>query len=266
MADIYDAIAAVGLELPPVWADVLARALERSSGPQDWSRIIADLDDGQDHPGLDRLGLAWAAQPAIAPQALAVAIRSIARSATASAASQQIELVWTGPATTFIPMRRTEQVVQQVVDSATRRLWITSYVFVNPEGIAPNLKAAAERGVEIIAILEPPKSRGGAIDHDPAGNLSAILPTARIYEWTPSSKRRAGWTASGCVHSKSIVADVDIAFVTSANFTSSAMERNIEMGVMIKGGLLPSRIADHLGALVASGVFDLTQLPSQVSR
>ncbi len=256
MADIYDAIAAVGLELPPVWADVLARALERSSGPQDWQRIIADLDDGQDHPSLDRLGQAWSAEPTIAPQALAVAIRATARSATASIASQQIELVWTGPATTFIPMRRTEQVVQQVVDSATRRLWITSYVFVNPEGIAPNLKAAAERGVEIIAILESPKTRGGAIDHDPAGNLALIVPSARIHEWTPNAKRKAGWSSSGCVHSKTIVADTVLAFVTSANLTGSAMDRNMEMGVLVRGGPMPMKIGRHLDALVSMKVVD----------
>jgi hypothetical protein len=43
-------------------------------------------------------------------------------------AEREIELVWTGPSSTMIATRKTEQALLQVIDSASSRLFITSFV------------------------------------------------------------------------------------------------------------------------------------------
>ena len=46
------------------------------------------------------------------------------------------------------------------------------------------------------------------------------------------SAERATW------HAKCVLVDDDLAFVTSANFTEWAQQRNVEAGVLLRGGLL----------------------------
>lgn len=254
MYDIWTAIAEVAASLPQSWVEELARAVEKASASSDWSKIVdsAALSDGNGE--LDRLGDAWESHSEVGPSSIAAGLRSAAAMARRNSDGQKVELVWTGPGTSLIPMRRTEQVIQQIIDAARERIWLTSYVFVYPDGIIENIRAASTRGVEISAILESPKSRGGQIGHDPAENLRQIAPAAHIFEWTMESKKKAGAGLSGCVHAKCLVADSNAAFITSANFTDSAMDRNMEMGVLINGGAIPSRIADHFLMLCDNGI------------
>lgn len=47
-----------------------------------------------------------------------------------------------------------------------------------------------------------------------------------------------------------------LAFITSANLTSAAMERNMELGVLVKGGELPFELHRHLEALISAKVIE----------
>lgn len=60
--------------------------------------------------------------------------------------------------------------------------------------------------------------------------------------------------AEGRVHAKVAVADGKAAFLTSANLTGHALEKNMEAGVVISGGNLPSGLRAHLHALVETQV------------
>jgi cardiolipin synthase A/B len=55
------------------------------------------------------------------------------------------------------------------------------------------------------------------------------------------------------MHVKAAVADSRVAFLTSANLTEAAPERNMELGVFIRGGRLPAAIDRLIDALVESG-------------
>ncbi|HUH39073.1 MAG TPA: phospholipase D-like domain-containing protein, partial [Spongiibacteraceae bacterium] len=56
--------------------------------------------------------------------------------------------------------------------------------------------------------------------------------------------------SGGCVHAKVAVADDRLCFITSANLTSYAMEKNMEAGVLISGGEVPNLLGCHLKSLV----------------
>ena len=56
--------------------------------------------------------------------------------------------------------------------------------------------------------------------------------------------------AGGKVHAKVAVCDEALCFISSANLTGHAMEKNMEVGVLIRGGALPQTLHRHLEALV----------------
>jgi phosphatidylserine/phosphatidylglycerophosphate/cardiolipin synthase-like enzyme len=50
-------------------------------------------------------------------------------------------------------------------------------------------------------------------------------------------------------HAKPAVADAEVLFVGSANLTEAAARRNIESGVLVHGGAVPRRAAEHVREL-----------------
>jgi cardiolipin synthase len=57
------------------------------------------------------------------------------------------------------------------------------------------------------------------------------------------------------MHAKVLVVDRQTALVGSANLTGYGLERNLEAGVLIRGGPVPSLLAEHL--LTARGIEDV---------
>jgi phosphatidylserine/phosphatidylglycerophosphate/cardiolipin synthase-like enzyme len=55
------------------------------------------------------------------------------------------------------------------------------------------------------------------------------------------------------MHAKLAVADRRVLLVTSANLTQSGVAKNIEAGLLIRGGTAPARAAEHVDALRSSG-------------
>ena len=57
---------------------------------------------------------------------------------------------------------------------------------------------------------------------------------------------------------KLAVADRHVLFVSSANLTQLGVAKNIEAGLLVRGGPAPVRAAEHIDALRATG--DLVRL------
>jgi len=161
-------------------------------------------------------------------------------------AMQTTELVWTGPTTPFVSARRTEQALIQVIDAARKTLFVTSFVAYDVSTVVQALNRAAERGVNVSMLLESSQEHGGSITMDVLGKMRNLVPTAYLYAW----KEKAEPFVDGRVHAKVAVADGNICFITSANLTRFAMERNMEAGVLISGGRIPRLLDDHLRSLV----------------
>ena len=67
------------------------------------------------------------------------------------------------------------------------------------------------------------------------------------WHW-PTAKR----TETGAkMHAKLAVADHSVLFVTSANLTQSGVGKNIEAGLLIRGGAALARAVEHVDALRA---------------
>lgn len=163
-----------------------------------------------------------------------------------------VELVWTGPTTRFVPTRRTEQVLLDLIASATKDFFLVSFVAYDVTSVVTALNDAASRGVRLRILLEASMSHGGTLNYDQAATMRASVPAAEIFAWTERQDPFVG----GKVHAKCAVVDGARAFITSANLTGHALEKNMEAGVLIHGGPVPLALRDHLDALIEVGVIE----------
>ncbi|HUZ52129.1 MAG TPA: phospholipase D-like domain-containing protein, partial [Streptosporangiaceae bacterium] len=61
---------------------------------------------------------------------------------------------------------------------------------------------------------------------------------------------------SSKMHAKLAVADNEVLLVSSANLTQSGISKNIEAGLLVRGGPAPARAAEHVRQLQASGALE----------
>jgi len=193
---------------------------------------------------LEQLATTWK-NTKISPDELASMLLAASYVYTKVASEQSTELVWTGPTTPFVSARRTEQALLQVINSAEHSLIITSFVAYNVSTIVKAMNSANDRGVVISMLLELPQEHGGNISFDAIGRMKNLVPTARLYAWEEKDDKFSG----GSVHAKVAVADGRVCFITSANLTGHAMEKNMEAGVLISGGQIPKLLDGHLTSL-----------------
>lgn len=165
-------------------------------------------------------------------------------------AGMSIDLVWTGPSSQLVATRKTEQVLLEVIDRATDSLFLVSFVAYGVPSVVSAVHRAVQRGVEVSILLESSEQHGGELSLDSIDMLKNALPRAKVYYWKDKGSEFSG----GKVHAKVAVADSMICFISSANLTGHAMERNMEAGVSVRGGDLPRRLHRHLEALASVGV------------
>lgn len=172
------------------------------------------------------------------------------------------ELVWTGPATTVVPVRRTEQVLFDLIQCAERRLTLTSFGLFQVPRLIEGLEQALVRGVSVRFVLGDRELHSTqAIDRQRLQLGRAITDRALLLQWPPERRFRDEQGRAGIMHAKAAVADSCTAFLTSANLTEAAFERNMELGVLIRGGHLPGAIDRLIDALTESGELQPSMSP-----
>ena len=198
---------------------------------------------------LDRLIVTWK-QTGISGDVLAGILVGAAYARQQAQRESNLELVWTGPTTPFVATRRTEQVLLDLIRHAQSDLFLVSFVAYDVSSVVDALNAAAARGIDVRILLETSTSHGGSLSVDPVATMRSCVPLAALYVWTG----RPSPFTEGMVHAKVAVADGNIAFLTSANLTGHALEKNMEAGVVISGGHIPTGLRAHLHALIETKI------------
>ena len=247
MNGVWDSIAKIADGLHPDRLNSIADQIRNLRGPEGLDNVKQSLATNIGESLIAELQGAWANEPSISASEIASALRASSRTASLIKNSSSTQLVWTGPETSIVPTRKTEQVMTEVIDSASEKLFVVSYVFYNAQATIDSINRSIKRGVSVKILLESSEEHGGTLDVDGLNSMRAKVPDASLLIWSPLSRSAAGVKAS--VHAKCIVADGKHAFVTSANLTSAAMERNMEVGIKLTGGLIPSQLQDHFEAL-----------------
>ncbi|RQQ06287.1 phospholipase [Burkholderia stagnalis] len=246
MERLLEAVTAVVCLISPEKVQALAGRIRRIEGGE----AKVSLPDVVGTPAakaiVDQLVNAWQAT-SVGPIELASMLLAASHTFENMSTRQSAELVWTGPTTPFVSARRTEQALLQVINAAKQTLFVTSFVAYDVSTIVKALNEASARGVSISMLLESSQDHGGSISFDAIGKLKALVPSAHVYTWRVQDEI----FSDGRVHAKVAVADQHTCFVTSANLTGFAMERNMEAGLLLSGGNIPQMLEEHLRALVS---------------
>lgn len=256
MDDLWKVIGELAVTLHADRIKSIADAVQRLKTSEGLDRARRAFGPNVDQERVERLRAAWAATSGVGPSEIAAAFRGAAEVAALMEGRGTIELVWTGPKTGLIPTRRTEQVILEVIDSAKFDVFLVTYVFYKASSIVKALNSSIHRGVHTSILLESSTEHGGAIKGDNVKTMAEAVPGATIYIWDPATKQPEGDALSASVHAKCAVADRKLAFITSANLTSAALERNMELGILVRGGDVPIRLRAHLEALATTKIIN----------
>jgi cardiolipin synthase A/B len=246
---LIEAIIELVSNSPPDKTEQLAESIRRLSGAQNTLSLTSWAANPSAKNALTKLVATWRGVD-MPPAELAAMLMAASVAYHRAKAEQEIELVWTGPSSTLVATRKTEQALLQVIDSAESRLFITSFVAYDVASIIKALKRAIERGVHVSMLLEASESHGGGVSIDAIAKMKSALPTAKLFSWVDKGEGFAG----GKVHAKVAVADENFCFISSANLTGHAMEKNMEAGVLLRGGATPRNLHRHLDALETTHV------------
>lgn len=252
MKALLDAVAAVVCLVSPEKVQAISSRVRQTNVGKAAAALSGIVGTPAAMGVLDQLVDAWRST-SVGADELASMLLAAGHMFSKSAAEQSSELVWTGPTTPFVSARRTEQALLQVINGADKTLFVTSFVAYDVSTIVKALNSAIDRGVSIFMLLELSQDHGGSISFDAIGKMKLLVPAAKLFAWHDKSDS----FADGRVHAKVAVADGSICFITSANLTGHAMEKNMEAGVLIAGGHIPRLLDDHLRSLIDMKVISL---------
>jgi phosphatidylserine/phosphatidylglycerophosphate/cardiolipin synthase-like enzyme len=196
-------------------------------------------------------------------QGLVVALELLARArAEQLAIDEVVEVVTTGP-DAGRGSRDTQVVVQDLFRNAERSVLVAGYELYQAaplfRGLADRMAAAPELRVRMFLNIKRPVSDTTAerelisgfghrfrTKHWPVGR-----PLPEVY-FDPRSLS-TDLCRKAVLHAKCIVVDERIAFVSSANFTEAAQERNIEVGILVRDEAIARKVAGFFDDLRAHG-------------
>jgi len=192
--------------------------------------------------------------PTVAPQTVALALLTAGVSDKSHRDAQSVELVWTGPDAGAVPFRRTEQAILEVIGSAQERITLVSYAVYRIPNISKALVQAAQRGVKINVIVETPDRIQGQSEYSTLLALGPeVAACSTVFYWPQENRQRHG-DKLGILHVKCAVADGRWLFLSSANLTEYAFSINMELGVLITGGGLPSQVEGNFNEMIVAGL------------
>jgi len=172
------------------------------------------------------------------------------------------QLAWSGAAEGEHLIRDTRVVLDELFGRAERYVLISTFVIYDGRSIfadlAHRLREKPQLAVEMYVNL-PPGARG---DEDEPTRVRDFLKRFRGDLWPGNLPLPALYydaeseTDDGkkiTLHAKTVVVDDRWAFVTSANFTEAAQERNIEAGVLLDHPGIATALAGRFRTLQQRG-------------
>jgi phosphatidylserine/phosphatidylglycerophosphate/cardiolipin synthase-like enzyme len=198
------------------------------------------------------------------PQQLATTLDLLAQARShRPSAEDMIDLVTTGPEPGGITNRDTSVVVRELFAHANESVLVAGYAVYQGQRV---FQALADRmqawpGLKVRLFLDIQRGHG---DTTTANDLVARFaerfhehqwprsrPLPHVYYYPQSLELSPDKRTS--LHAKCVIVDSRTVFVSSANFTEAAHERNIEIGLLLRSKLLAERIVRHFDVLVSEG-------------
>ena len=168
--------------------------------------------------------------------------------------------MWTGPEASVSHSRDTSVVVEELFSTAERQVLVSSFVVHQGSVIFKPLAARMDQVPELHVRLFLHVNREWKDTRDDsellrefAADFGAQWPWPKRPEvyYDPRTisadqAQRATW------HAKCVLVDDDLAFVTSANFTEWAQQRNVEAGVLLRNRHFAGQLRQQFEGLIQS--------------
>ena len=176
--------------------------------------------------------------------------------------SDVVDLVLSGPEVPGIPTSDTLAIMRRLIDEATSEVLLVGYAVHQGKRVFERLATRMDEEAELRVWLCLDISRKQSDTSLPqeivrrfASNFQEKhWPGQRLPElyYDPRSLSESREKRSS-LHAKCVAIDRRVAFLTSANFTEAAQQRNIEAGAIVKYPLLVERLVGYFEGLRASG-------------
>ncbi|MCT7977719.1 DISARM system phospholipase D-like protein DrmC [Laspinema olomoucense] len=187
-------------------------------------------------------------------RSLALALESARQAIASTGQALDVELVWTGPQISALPVRRTDRVLLQLIEQTQQELTIVSFAVYKIPEVSAAIGSALDRGVKLRIIAETPTSGGGKIPFGVTEALGTeILHRAQVFVWPLEKRPKDSAGRSGSLHIKAVICDRQHLFITSANLTEYALSLNLELGVLVHSPTLAHQVIDLLDNLIHQG-------------
>jgi phosphatidylserine/phosphatidylglycerophosphate/cardiolipin synthase-like enzyme len=180
-----------------------------------------------------------------------------------SRAEDVLELVWSGPEITGSATRDTAVVIRDMFASAKRSVLIACFALYRGRELFKSLAARMEEipGLRVRIFLNV--SRPGHVEFSDQQIVRHFVESFRTEHW-PGQKLPelfydprsllADPAERASLHAKCVVVDEERAFITSANFTEAAQQRNIEAGVLLSIPGIALALCSQFENLVSRGI------------
>jgi hypothetical protein len=185
----------------------------------------------------------------------------------AESRSPRPDLVWSGPEVPGLFARDTRRVYEELLGSAERSVWASTYAFFDGpkafEVLSRHMDTVED--LEVTLLLNIERKWGDTSLRDDLVRRFAD----RFWgtDW-PGQRRPSVFydprslelgRPAGVLHAKAVITDDHTVFITSANLTEAALDRNIELGLMVRDSALALTVVTHFRGLVEHGL--LSPLP-----
>jgi len=179
------------------------------------------------------------------------------------------DLVWSGPEVPGVPARDTRRVYEELMSTAQHSIWASTFAFFDGqkafEVLARRMEAVPDLEVTLLLNIQRKWTDSTAADQ-----LVRRF-TERFWnsDWPGSARPRVFYDPrslelggpAGVLHAKALVCDERVVFITSANLTEAALDRNIELGLLVRDRALAIGVARQFRGLIEHGM--LRPLPME---
>ena len=168
------------------------------------------------------------------------------------------DFVWSGPEVSGLHARDTRRVYEELLGSAACSAWVTTYAFFDGprafEVLARRMDETPELAVTLLLNVQRKRGDTTAADH----LVRRFADRFWTEEWPGSARPRVFYDprsldpegGAGVLHAKAVVVDDQAVFVTSANLTEAALDRNIEIGLLVRDRTLATTMTRHFTTLI----------------
>lgn len=206
-------------------------------------------------------------QQGMSPVHMAYMLKLLAQErAIAHQKQEQVDLVWTGPEVPGTESRDTAVVVRELFSSACHSVLISSFAIdQGSKGhdlfcpLVKQMKINPKLSVRLFLNIKrhyndttPTSTLLRQFAENFRNHIWAGEPLPEVF-YDPRSLQPSAQT-NACLHAKCVVVDEERVFITSANFTEAAHQRNIEAGVLISNQAAARAIRSQFEMLVAQQI------------